>query len=522
MKRLITILCALALLLSFAACGQSQDNYVPTGDALHSDGTTQPTGTTAQPQVQQLRLAYTPSASMNPYQTSNYTNRILFPLLYQGLFSVDADYQVVPILCKSFSVSKDLKTYTFHLEAATFSDGTALTAADVLASLNAARKSRVYQGRLSYVTNISVTPDGAVVIQLGTAYENLPLLLDIPIVKAADVNAQRPIGSGPYYLEERVTGLRLVRRTDWWCRADLTVTAEQIPLVEATSSAQIRDAYEFGKVDLVCTDPGSDDYVDFRSDYELWSSENGIFMYLACNEKSPVFSDKAMRQALTHVINRELLVENHYRSFATAAYLPASPDSPYYSRSLAAKYGYNPSIFANLVAEKFPQPDPEDPNAPSTVTVTILVNKGEYSRVRVARTIAAMLTNCGLKAVTSELAGQDYTKALTKGKYDLHLGQTVLSQNMDLSAFYASAGSLCYGGLSDAVILAMCQEALANSGNYYTLHKMVMEDGMLCPILFRSYAVYTARGLFATLPAARDNMFFYSLGKTMKDVYRPD
>ena len=139
-------------------------------------------------------------------------------------------------------------------------------------------------------------------------------------------------------------------------------------------------------------------------------------------------------------------------------------------------------------------------------------------RTRAARAIAEMLNACGLKATTSELSGDAYTKALTKGNYDLHLGQTTLSANMDLSAFYSGTGALNFSGLSDAAILMVCQEALANSGNYYTLHQMVMDDAMLCPILFRSYAIYTERGLFDELNPSKDNLFFYHLGKTLEDI----
>ena len=521
-KALVLLLCAIVIVLFLSTFNTETEGYIPTGDGLHSQGQSQPTSSSRQPVSEQsLTLVYYPNKPLNPYQTGDYTNRVLFPLLYQGLFSTDDDYTPVPILCKSYTRSKNMRVYTFYIEDATFADGTALTAEDVAASLNAARVSPAYQGRLRYVEDIRVGEDDSVIVSLSISYENLPLLLDIPIVKASDVEAAQPMGTGPYYLEERRTGLQLTRRKDWWCNATLSVTASYIPLVEAQSNAQIRDQYEYGNIDLVCTDPGSDLSVDFRSDYELWSCENGIFLYLACNEKSQVFSDPALRLALTHAIDRDQLIEDFYRGFATAATLPASPHSPFYNRSLAAKYTYDPEVFREAVA-LIPPPEPnEDGTEPAPVTVTILVNKTDSRRVRVARAIAQMLMDCGLKATTSELSGKDYTTALSKGRYDLHLGQTTLSPNMDLSAFYAADGALNFGGLLDTVIYEMCQEAMANTGNYYTLHRLVMEDAMLCPILFRSYAIYTSRGTFAELDAVRDNLFFYTLGKTLEDVYMP-
>lgn len=507
----ITAFCLILLLLAglLAGCGQPENPYAPTGDALHSEGDVKPSATKPQNTEQQLRMVYHPDEPLNPHKTADSANRLFMPLLYQGLFSVDADYDPTPILCSGYQVSHDMKVYTFYLEDATFSDGASLTAADVAASLNAARTSPVYQGRLGYVTDVSVTADGAVTVTLSTPYENLPLLLDIPIFKAGEVNSDRPLGTGAYYLDEKAGDLRLVRRSDWWCSANLVVTAAVIPLVAGGSNSQIRDSFEYGEIDLVCANPGSDLYVDFRNDYELWSWENGIFLYLACNEKSAVFSDKTLRQALTCAIDRAKLVEDYYRSFAQAATLPASPSSPYYHKGLASRYDYDPAVFpAALEAAKLEE----------GTTVTILVNRADSRRVRVARAIAQMLTDAGLPATTSELSGDSYTKALSKGQYDLHLGQTILSPNMDLSAFYSGNGSLNYGGLADAAILAMCQGALENSGNYYTLYQMVMDDGVLCPILFRSYAIYTQRGIFPELNPARDNIFFYNLGKTMEGV----
>ena len=512
MRKILALGLCLALLLPLLmGCEETKSPYVPTGDALHVEGQTKPS-TAQRPQSEQsLSLVYYPDKSLNPYQASDYTNRVLMPLLYQGLFHVDAKYQPVPILCSSYTTSKDMKTYTFYLEQATFSDGSAVTAADVKASLDAARQSPVYSGRLRYISEVLVGADGSVEIHLTTDYENLPVLLDIPIVRASDVNAEQPMGSGPYYWEARKGGFQLTRRRDWWCNVDLPVTASFIPLVEGQSNAQIRDQFEYGNIGLVCADPGSDLYADFRSDYELWSCENGIFLYLACNEKSQVFSNQQVRQALTHAIDRAMLVEDFYRGFATAATLPASPQSPYYHRALALKYEYDPEVFPAVLeqAEMVGK------------SVTLLVNKADSRRVRVARVIAQMLSECGLSVTTSELSGSDYTKALERGNFDLHLGQTILSPNMDLSAFYTRGGALSYGGLSDTVIQSNCQDALANAGNYYTLYKAVMEDAMLCPILFRSYAIYTRRGTFAELNPTRDNLFFYTLGKTLEDVYIP-
>ncbi len=507
MKKILSfLLCVLLVMVMFAGCGKNQESYTPTGDGLASDDPTRPTNPALT--EDELSLPFYPNRSLNPYECADYTNRTLMGLVYQGLFAVDADYRVYPVLCDTYTVSRDMKTYTFHIAEATFSDGSPLTAGDVAASLKAAKKSGFYSGRFGYVESITEEGD-AVTIELDTAYENFPLLLDVPIVKKAEVSAKRPLGTGPYLYEGIADSWWLRRRTDWWCAADTPVTTEYITLVEAYSSAQLRDEFEFSGLGLVTADPGSDRYVDFHGDYELWDSETGIFMYLACNRESPVFANDGIRAALTYAIDRSGIVEQYYRGFAYAAVLPASPQSPYYDAKLAQSYGYAPEKLTQAVAAA---------TELESKTVTLLVNTDDGVRLRAARAIVQSLNACGLKVLLSELGTDAYRTALEEGKYDLYLGQTKLSANMDLSAFFHKEGTLNYGGMQDTSLAALCRDALANTGNYYTLHQEILEDGQLCPILFRSHAIYAQRGQFSGLTPSRDNAFFYQIGRTMADA----
>ena len=501
MKRIfILVLCAVLVFL--CGCSAQKGNLNPTTPTYFGD-TNGVKPNAPQQEEQTLSLVYNPEDSLNPYQSEDAANRALFSLIYQGLFSVDRKYEAYPVLCDTYNVSADLTTYTFHLAAALFSDGTPLTANDVVASLKAAKESPWYGGRLQHVKSISVYGD-AVVIELSTPMEEFPLLLDIPVVKASQVSAQRPLGSGPYRLE----GAALRRQSAWWCEASLPVDGDTIALIQGESPAQIRDAFEFEGVSLVRTDPGSDRYVDFRGDYEMWDLETGKFLYLVCNEKSAIFSNPAIRQALTHALDRDALSQQFYHGLARAASLPASPASPWYTASLAQRYGYAPELFAEAVTNA----------ALTETTVTLLLNGDDVIRLRVGLAIADMLRAGGLKVNVVKSSAEELVKNLKDSEYDLYLGQTKLSANMDISAFFGKETGLNYGGLADETLYQMSLDAQTNAGNFYKLHEAVMEEGQLCPILFLSDAVYVRRGALPELSPARDSVFHYTLGRTLADA----
>ena len=515
MRKILCVLLALCACVSaLAGCSiETGDPFVPSGDGLTWDDghIGAATDETQAPSMQELTLTYFPEKTMNPYFSTDFTNNALFSLLYQGLFTVDSNYNVEPVLCSRYTISPSMLTYTFYIEEnATFSDGSRVRPEDVLASLITARTCQIYSGRFAKVTYIGLNDDGSISMEVNTPFENLPILLDVPILKEEQLNDTRPLGTGPYKLSEVGSNAQLIRRTNWWCSApDMLITAPIIRLIKAEDLYHIRDEFQFGDLTLVQAEPGSDMYVEYLCDYELWDCENGMFLYLACNRDSYVFSSPELRKALTYAIDRAYLSKEFYRGFASTATLPASPSSPYYNQSLAGQYEYDPAKFAQIIAE----------TGRTGWEVTLIVNEDDTLRKRVADAIAEMLKAGGLTPRVIGYDSENFRYALVATEYDLYLGQTILSPNMDLSPFFAPDGNLSYAGLSDTNVFVLCQQALENHGNYHTLHYTVMEDGLLCPILFRNYAVYATRGLLTELRPARNNVFYYSLGKTMEDAY---
>ena len=514
--RLLSLLLA-GLMLCGCVQNQAQKPYVPTGDALLMEGE-DPEDYAEEDAPQELTLAYYPDRSMNPLIGNNITNRSLFSLIYQGLFATDEHYNTYPILCSHYQVSSDSKTWTIYIETdATFSDGTRLTAQDVLATYEAAKESNYYGGRFTHILAMSLSGSDSITFQLETPYENFALLLYIPIVKASGIKEDFPLGTGPYVFMKGETYAYLSKNQNWWCGdAKVPARAQTIHLIEGSSQSQIRDEFEFGDLSLAVANPMTDSYAEYRCDFELWKSDTGVFTYLACNVLySPYFKDDTtLRKALTYAIDRDYINETFYNGLAQPTTLPTSPSSPYYNQSLAEKYAYDDMKFVDAISG---YDLPEVKNRQSE-KMLILVNCDDSARLRTARYLAQHLTSLGIPTGTLEYGGSTsvtYEQVLRAGTYDLYLGQTKLPPTMELTAFFRGWGNLSFGGITDGTLYNMSKEALANSGNYYNLNQMVAEDGKVIPILFGANCVYAERGQFLDFAPSRDNVFFYTLGKTM-------
>ena len=523
MKRTISLLLALTTLLGLlSGCANQTDNsaYVPTGDAIVLEGQDPEEIQPEEEDDQALYLAYYPDRSLNPLYGSDYTNRVLMSLMYQPLFAVDSRKNPTPILCGSYKVSANQRNWFIYLDPnATFSDGSYVRPEDVVASYTQAMQNDYYCNRfLMHLISVEEMEDGGIQFALDTPMDNLPILLDVPIVKASDVglNDGIPLGTGPYIFKESASGNTLQRNANWWCgTTKIPATDQSIDLIEVSSPAEVRDAFQFGgerSVSVVCTNPMSDSFAEYRCDYELWEIESGYFMYIGCNILySEHFDDGTLRTFLTYGIDRESLSKDAYNGMVDAVTLPCAPTEVFYNKTLAANYGYDPMKFIDYLSRyRIPTKDGAQKK------LVLLVNSDDSARVRIARNIAEDLTELGLPTGTLECKGSNFKNVLVAGTYDIYLGMTRLSPNMDLTEFFRPYGEMSRGGLQHETLYSMCLNALENNGNYYNLYQKLVQDGRVIPVMFGHYNVYAERGLMPDLAPSRDNVFYYSLGKTME------
>ena len=470
----------------------SEDSSEPEGTAITTE---------VYSELDHFGLAYQLSYGLDPYNCQSLCNRVIFSFLYEPLFAVDQTYQAVPILAESYEVSGDGLTTTIRLhDNVRFHDGTKMTAQDVVYSLHCAEGSAYYGNRLIYVTDIAAPSGDTVVLTTSAAYECLPLLLDMPIVKDGTAEEVSPPGTGPY---RYVDANSLERFDGWWQEGPALVEYDTISLCHTTTAADIRDNFEYENVNMVLTDPNAAAYAGFHNDYELWNAGTTVMQYIGYNISTNVFSNYGLRSAITYAIDRETLVTETMGGFAEAAVLPVSPQSDCYDVKLANTYAYN---IANYYLQ-LENASVEDMDADGIldlyvqslgyaipVSGTMIVCSSSYQRVQAATQIVNTLNSLGFDLALKQLELSEFQNALATGSYDLYYGEVRLSPNFDLSPFFRAGGSLSFGALSDSTMENLCMRALVNSGNTYNLYQRLCSRGYITPVLFKSYALYTTRG----------------------------
>lgn len=127
--------------------------------------------------------------TLDPIATTNFTIRNAAYLIYDELFALDADYQVQPQMAEGYSVSDDKLVYTITLrDGLMFHDGTAVTAADAVASLERWGKvDGLGKILFSKMASIAATDDKALVITMSEPWgQVLQALAKIYLQRSGD------------------------------------------------------------------------------------------------------------------------------------------------------------------------------------------------------------------------------------------------------------------------------------------------------------------------------------------------
>jgi peptide/nickel transport system substrate-binding protein len=136
----------------------------------------------------------------------------------------DEPFSLYGLLAESIDISNDYQTFTFKIRPeAKFSDGTPVTAADVVFSMETLRdKGRPrFKNAFAKVTKVEATDDHTVVFHQEAGDRELPMIMGLMSIfpkhawkdKAFDVTSLDPmIGSGPYTIAEVKAGESITYR----------------------------------------------------------------------------------------------------------------------------------------------------------------------------------------------------------------------------------------------------------------------------------------------------------------------
>lgn len=291
------------------------------------------------------------------HQSGSAIEQVLIGNVYEGLLSRDSDNKVQPGLAKSWDISKDGKTYTFHLnQNMTFSNGDKLDADDVAWSINQLKEKQCYNAnQVASLDKAEAVDANTVKLTLSTPDSNLLWYLTgrpgLVFDKNAKYNAKtEAVGSGPYTVESFDSASKMVLKANpkYWGTAHKPATQNVVIRFLADDNAAV-NALKSGDVDVLSPVNATLAKSLDASTYTVSAADGSDKFVLAFNCTNAKLKDKRVRQAIRYAINhKEIIASRGNVDYALGGPIP-SVDPGY--EDLTGLYPYNVDKAKELMKE---------------------------------------------------------------------------------------------------------------------------------------------------------------------------
>ena len=293
--------------------------------------------------------------------------------IFSGLATLNQQLQIVPDIAESWTISQDGKTYTFKIRnGVTFHDGKSVTANDFKFSLERAADPKTQSpvadtylgdisgvreklaGNASTITGVNALDDSTLELKLDEARFYFLAKMTYPtsfVVDKENVESGKswmdtPNGTGPFKLKEWSKGTRIVleRNPDFY---DDPAKLDEVNFLLAGGSGMTM--YENDEVDI--TGVGLSDIDRIKDPSNPLNKEFVVapqlsIWYVGFNSKIPPFDDVKVRQAFTHAVNKDQIIEVILKNLVERGDGVLPPGMP----------GFNPNLRGlNYDAEKAKQ-----------------------------------------------------------------------------------------------------------------------------------------------------------------------
>lgn len=499
-----TILCAVLCAALLAGC--AAPSSAPSQSAAPTPPPS-PASTSAAAAVDTLSVGHNKALGFNPYIAND--NQVLqnSGLVFEKLVEITPLMQLEMRLASEITVEG--ATAVIHLrQDAVFADGTPLTAADVAASINAARASEMYGGGLAHVTDVQAG-DGTVTVTLSRPDSLFSWMCTLPIMKAAETGAAQPTASGRYTYGGADTLVKNASSLFWEQGAPTTIRLVDVgghdDLVSSLSVGSI-DLYSYTREETVGGSAVTSRSTTFPMNHLVFLGVN--------SQRTGALQMPAVRQAISAAIDRQTLCQRAFVGGATPARGALNPLYPCAvenqtlsiegdlagARALMEQAGYTLSASDGIW---------RDANG-ARLSLRLLVYAGSPLKRSAATQLADQLAEAGFAVTVEETAdfAGEYVQKVNSGDFDLYIGEVKLYNNMDLSPFLE--GGQVSGGIAQDESVAAAYAALCQSTDNAGAFEETFA-GLLpwIPLCWRNGTLVTSKQITCVTPSISN--VFYSL-----------
>ena len=414
MKKLIAIILCVLMVISLAACGDTNNTAGESNTTEQLSGekenTNKSTSTDAAvPDTLNIAVA-NDAGTLSPCMVTSTTYAVICQMM-EPLWDVTLDGDVVYLLCESVDFVSDTEQILHLREGVTFHNGNPFTASDVLFSMNL--HSKAGASGLSRIQTVDLEATKAIDDHTIELHLLAPTIANWTVLSQCiiydeesydDANAATsPIGTGPYQIVSYVPNseIKMERYDGYWGEP---ANAKYLNCKILAEASQRVNALETGLIDIANISTEDYEYASGLDELTIISNYTGNYCQMNFNmgPNSAFYKNTDARRAVVHATNCEAILNTVYLGLGKLmdnCIVDYCFDYEDRFRNISETYsiGYDVEYAKQLA----------DSSGLSGQTIQIMTD-GAIDHIRIAEMLQGMLSQIG---VTVEITNLDAATA---------------------------------------------------------------------------------------------------------------
>jgi peptide/nickel transport system substrate-binding protein len=338
--------------------------------------------------------------------------------LYLPLLKYDKDLNLTGRLAKSWEVSTDNKTITFHLhQGLKWTDGKAFTSADCIFTLGliqAETTQSAYKSDYALVTDVKAPDPHTFVVHYAepfspalSSWSSLAILpkhiFEHENIMDTELSRKPKATIGPYQLADWQSQQSILMRANPGYFDKSVWITERLTRIIPDRATQFLEL-SAGQLDSVSLTPVQysrlfDTKAALSANYNRFKYLDFVYTYLGFNLKRKLFSDARVREAIAYAIDRQEIVDGVQLGLGETIASPYKPGTFWVNKDLKPR-PFDPDLAKSLLAQAgWKDSDGDgilDKNGKS-FSFTILTNNGNKQRADTAIIMQQRLKKVGVE-----------------------------------------------------------------------------------------------------------------------------
>lgn len=361
-------------------------------------------------------------------------DQVVYSNVMEGLTRFGPDGSINPGLARSWDVSEDGLTYTFHLaQGVTFHDGTSFDAEDVKFTLDRARaedSTNAQKALFAGISEVTVVDPLTVAVTLSNPDGAFPFKMawgDAVIVAPESIEQIKthPVGTGAFAFASRIQGdsIELAKNPDYWGEPAML---DEVTFKFISDPSAAFAAVMAGDVDAFAAFPAPENLPQFDADprFKVMIGSTEGETILAMNNAREPFSNQTVREAVAHAINRADIINGAMFGYGTPIGTHFAPHNPDYV-DLTGLSDFDPERSKALL---------EEAGVTLPLKVKMTLPPPSYAR-RGGEIVAAQLRAVGIEPQIENVEWAQWLESTFRNAHDFDLTIISHTEPMDIGIY---------------------------------------------------------------------------------------